>query len=293
MASCVKADQTQMQMVLSAVLNNASEAMDGKGLIKIFTTKKEINRENSKNYAGLNPGSYICLTVEDNGTGMNEETRDRLFEPFFSTKFQGRGLSMAAAYGIVRNHGGSISVDSEVGKGTAVRIYLPVSNMQIKAEKERPKYEMTQGEGTILIIEDEEVVMDLMRVFLEKLGYSVLEATTGKKAVDIVQTFESDIDLAILDLMLPDMEGKTTFQHLKEARPDLKVIICSGYSIDGPAQEIINSGAQDFIQKPFSLNKISEKLKKVLEGKSDRKHGMRHYPVSNKNPIENTTRLFP
>ena len=125
---------------------------------------------------------------------------------------------------------------------------------------------VVKGTGTILVIEDEEMLMDVSRAILERLGYRVLAAQNGKEAIDIAKTFDGDIDLAILDILLPDMGGKAIYPLLMEARPKLKVIICSGYSIDGPAKEILDAGAQDFIQKPFTIADLSEKLKKVLEG---------------------------
>jgi PAS domain S-box-containing protein len=257
-------DLTQMQMVLFAILTNASEAIEGEGRILITTGKEEIDEEFVKHHPGLKPGPYVYITVEDDGTGMDKETRSRVFEPFFTTKFQGRGLGMASAYGIVKNHDGWISVYSEIGKGTVVRIYLPAVDVQIK-EPAKPKIEPAKGSGTVLIIEDEEIVMDVSQAMLERLGYHTLAAKDGREAIEIVKTFDGDIDLAILDIVLPDMEGKDVYRLITETRPNLKVIVCSGYSIDGPAQEILDDGAEDFIQKPFTLTGISEKLKGVLE----------------------------
>ncbi len=173
---------------------------------------------------------------------------------------------MAAVYGIVTNHDGWISVDSEPGKGTVVQIYLPAVKVEVK-EEERPKIKPAKGTGTILVIEDEDVVIDVVLAMLERLGYNVLLAKTGKEAINIANSFDADIDLAILDILLPDLPAKEVYRGIMEARPDLKVIVCSGYAIDGPPQEILDAGAQDFIQKPFSYATLSEKLKEVLEGK--------------------------
>ena len=255
----VEADITQLQMVLSAVLNNAAEAIDGHGQLRLNVTDKEVQ----SGHPHLEPGNYACISIEDDGKGMDEETRARIFEPFFTTYFQGRGLGMAAVYGIIKNHNGWISVDSELGKGTTVCIYLPAfEDMETKKEDEKLKLE--KGSGTILLIEDESMVLDVCGTMLKKLNYSVLEAKTGAEAINIAKTFDGVIDLALLDIDLPDMDGSSLYPFLKEARQNLKVIVCSGYSFDGPVQEIMEAGAQGFIQKPFDIRVLSKKLKEIL-----------------------------
>jgi len=262
----VEVDLTQMQMVLSAIVANASEALEGEGHIRISTKEVGIDEEFVKHHPGLKPGPYVCLTVEDDGKGMNEETKSRVFEPFFTTKFQGRGLGMAAVYGIVQNHGGWISVDSKLEKGTVIQVNLPALKVQAK-NKKKQRTEMGNGTGTILVVEDEEVVTDVISQMLEKLDYRILLAKTGKEAVDIAKTFEGNIDLSLLDIVLPDMVGRDIYPLLMEARPNLKVIVCSGYDLDGPGKEILDAGAQDFIQKPFAFTALSEKVREVLEAK--------------------------
>ena len=265
----IKADYTQMQMVLSAILANSNEAIEDEGLIRITAENKDLDEAFTKHHPGLKPGPYVCLTVEDDGKGMDEETTSRIFEPFFTTKFHGRGMGMPAVYGIVKNHDGWIYVDSELGKGTTVRIYLPaISAGSREGEKAvtQPEVELGIGEGTILVIEDEEVVIEVTQTMLERLGYRVMVARTGKAAIHIAETFDGQIDLALLDIKLPDMEGGKVYPLIMKARPDLKVIVFSGFAIEGPAREILDAGAQDFIQKPFSLATLSEKVKEVLEG---------------------------
>ena len=264
--SPIHADRTQMQMVLSAILTNADEAMEGEGIIKITARNAVLDKGFAEKYPGLKPGPYVCLTIEDDGKGMDEETRNRIFEPFFTTNFQGRGMGMAAVYGIVKNHDGWIYVDSELGKGTVVQIHLPAVEVEVKKE-EKPKIEPVKGTGTILVIEDEDVVLEVTQAMLERLGYRVMAARTGKDAIHIAETFDGDIDLALLDIKLPDMEGGKIYPFIMKSRPELKVIVFSGHAIDGPAREILDAGAQGFIQKPFSLAALSEKLKHVLEGK--------------------------
>jgi len=266
----MEADSTQMQMVLSAIMANSNEAMEGPGRIRISTRNMDLDQGFIKDHSGLKPGPYVCLSIEDDGKGMDEETRRRIFDPFFTTYFMGRGLGMASVYGIIRNHDGAITVDSELGKGTVVRIYLPAISAESKEQGakavKQPEVELPTGDATILVIEDEEDVMMLFRQVLERLGYRVLQAETGKKAIRLAETFDGQIDLAILDIKLPDMTGDKVYPLIMEARPDLKVVVCSGYTIDGPPQDILDAGAEGFIQKPFSISTFAEKLKEVLEG---------------------------
>ncbi|MBN2124162.1 MAG: PAS domain S-box protein [Deltaproteobacteria bacterium] len=266
----VKVDQTQMQMAISAILSNASEAIEGKGRIRITCRNVEIRAENSQEYPDLRPGPYVCLAIQDDGKGMDEETKRRVFEPFFTTKFQGRGLGMAAVYGIVKGHNGWISIGSGLGKGTTIRIYLPALEAVAKEHAE-PKTDIPKGSGTVLLIEDEDAVMEISHALLERLGYRVLKARTGEEAIRLAETFDGDIDVALLDIFLPDMEGRAVFPFLMKARPNLKVIVCSGYSLEGPAQEVLDSGAHAFVQKPFSIGDISTRLKEVMGRTQDRK----------------------
>jgi two-component system, cell cycle sensor histidine kinase and response regulator CckA len=275
----IEADPTQIQMALSAVLENASESIEGEGHIRIIIENEEINEEFARNHADLKVGPYVCVRIEDNGKGMDEETRRRIFEPFFTTKFQGRGLGLAAVYGIIKNHGGLITIDSEPAKGTTARIYLPaiedtderpmgIPADQIEREKPFKQWsEIPRGTGTILVIEDEELVMYAAKMVLEKLDYQVLEARSGKEAVDIVKTYEGDIDLAILDMKLPDIGGEKVYPSIKAVRPEMKVIICSGYALDESIRGILDKGAQGYIEKPFALTTLAEKLKEVLDEK--------------------------
>ena len=268
--SHVKADHAQMQMVLSAILANSNEAIEDEGIIRITAENKDLDEDFTKQHPGLKPGPYVCLTIEDDGKGMDEETRSGIFEPFFTTKFQGRGMGMAATYGIIKSHDGAITVDSEPGKGTVVSIYLPAIEAKKAVKKEKvlsPAVKLPMGEGTILVIEDEETLVMMFKQILERLGYRVLLAETGKEAVELAKTFDGQIDLALLDIKLSDMDGGRVYPLIMEARPDLKVIVCSGYSIHGPAQHILDAGAEGFIQKPFSIAPFAEKLKEVLEGK--------------------------
>jgi PAS domain S-box-containing protein len=261
--SRIKADFTQMQMIISAIVANAQEAIEGKGIIRIYVKDEEID-DYSASILDAKPGRYVCFTVEDNGKGMDEETKNKMFDPFFTTKFHGRGLGMAAVHGIVKNHDGCISVDSKPGRGTEVRFFLPAVDTKV-IEGTAKSIEPTNGTGTILVIEDEEMVMDVSRKMLEKLDYQVLQASNGAEAGNIAKTYNGDIDLAIMDVCLPDMMGGVLYPLISKARPEMKVIVSSGYDIEGPAREILDAGAQGFIQKPYSFNALSEKLNEVLD----------------------------
>ncbi len=258
----VKADVSQLQMVISALIHNAAEAMDSGGTIRV-STRNEIVGEKRTPGQDLAPGPYVCLSVEDNGRGMDEQVRKRIFEPFFTTKFHGRGLGLPAVYGIIKGHGGCVVVESEAGKGTQVRIYLPAVESAEKKPEIRER-EPLQGAGTLLIVEDDGSIMNVSKKLLERIGYRVLTAKTGRDALRVSGGFKEKIDLAILDAVLPDMAGREIYQHLVETRPGLKVLVCSGYSIDGPAEDILKAGAQGFIQKPFSFRELNRRVQEIM-----------------------------
>jgi PAS domain S-box-containing protein len=260
----IHADVTQMHMVLSSIVRNAQEAIEASGCIKIYTGLKEVDHLFVKHRARLEPGRYVYLRIEDDGRGMDEAVRSRIFEPFFSTKEQGRGLGMAATYGIVKNHNGWIEVDSEPGRGTRVEVYFPVSQVQEDAVRE-PRANLSYGGGTVLVIEDEKPVMDAMKRALELLGYHVVAAASGKEGVEHVQAAQGEIDLAILDVGLPDMPGDSVYKALIEKQAGLKVLICSGYAPSDMTQDILDKGASGFVQKPFSLAEFSAKVKEMFE----------------------------
>jgi signal transduction histidine kinase len=259
----IEADILQMQMVLAACLTNACEAIDEEGRIEISTQNVIIDKQVSQDSSGLSDGRYVSLAIEDNGRGMDESTRQRLFEPFYTTKFQGRGLGMAAVYGIIRNHGGWIKVDSEVGRGTRVIIYFP-SVDDVPLQDKRSGASVALGTETILLVDDDDVVVDVSQKILTRLGYQTMVAKTGEEATTIFKKTDEKFDLVLLDMKLPDIDGKKVFSTLKQTRPDTKVIIFSGFSLDGPVQEILDAGADGFVQKPFSLSTLSTQIREVL-----------------------------
>jgi two-component system, cell cycle sensor histidine kinase and response regulator CckA len=261
----IEVDLTQMQMMLAAILSNASEAMEDQGRVRITLKNTTVSKNKCRKHPGLKPGNQVLLRISDNGKGMDEQTRSRIFEPFFTTKFQGRGLGMAAVYGIVKKHGGYVYVESATGKGSTVSIFLP--GIQAKdqvTEKVEPYAAAPKPNRTALIVEDEHLVMEVNRAIVEKLGYHVLEAKSGKEAIEIASQYEGDIDFAMLDVILPDMDGSKIYPKLMEHRPKLKVVVCSGFALDGPARQILECGAQSYIQKPFTVAALSAVLKKIF-----------------------------
>ena len=259
----IEADILQMQMVTAAILTNACEAIDGEGHIQISTQNVIIDEAFSQDSPELSEGRYVSLAIEDNGRGMDESTRQRLFEPFYTTKLQGRGLGMAAVYGIIRNHGGWIKVDSEIGRGSRIIINFPSVDV-VPLQDKRSGASVALGTETILLVEDDDVVVDISQKILTRLGYQTLVAKTGEEAIKIIKKTDEKFDLVLLDMKLPDIDGKIVFSNLMETRPDTKVIIFSGYSLDGPVQEILDAGADGFVQKPFSLSTLSTQIREVL-----------------------------
>ena len=263
--SSIEADQSQIEQVLLNLYINASGAMLRGGTLTLKTVN--ITRNNIKNIAhNIRSGSYALLTVTDTGTGMDKEVRDRIFEPFFTTKQMGRGtgLGLASVYGIIKGHRGYIHVDSEKGRGTTFSIYLPASDKEIVTVI-KPAGCVIEGSGTILLVDDEDSVLDTSVMMLEKTGYTVLEAKGGREAVEIYEANNDKIDLVILDMIMPDMGGGEAYDKMKEINPDVKVLLSSGYSIEGEASEILDRGCDSFIQKPFNLKKLSEKIRELLD----------------------------
>ena len=204
--------------------------------------------------------------MTDNGIGMDEATRQRIFEPFYTTKEMGRGtgLGLASTYGIVKNHDGIINVYSEKGEGTTFNIYLPASDKRVAEEKETTG-EIIEGTETILLVDDEDMIVNVGEKILERLGYTAIIAKSGKEAIDIYRENRDKIEMVILDMIMPDIGGKVAYERLKEINPDIKVLLSSGYSITGQAQEILDKGCNGFIQKPFNLKDLSQKIREILD----------------------------
>jgi CheY-like chemotaxis protein len=200
--------------------------------------------------------------------GMDKQTIDRIFDPFFTTKEMGRGtgLGLASAYGIIKAHAGYIDVESEKGVGTTFSIYLPSSEKEVQ-KVVRVAKEVIEGKETVLLIDDEEVISEVGKDLLEAIGYRVLTARDGKEAIEIYKNNRDKIDLVILDMVMPRMSGGEAYDKMKEISPNVKVLLSSGYSIDSQAKEILARGCDAFIQKPFGMRELSQKIREVLQKK--------------------------
>jgi len=261
-------DEQQIEQVLINLYLNAWQAMDDNGKITIRSENYVVPDNTAANGSALPPGEYVRVQVEDNGVGMDDEVMKRIFDPFFTTKEVGRGtgLGLASSYGIIQNHGGNISVSSVKGEGTIFSLLLPASHGPIKEKtRNNSDSELITGGERILLIDDEAMVLELAAKLLQKLGYAVVTAPDGKKALEIVDNADIPLDLIILDMIMPNMGGGQVFDVVKKIRPEIRVLLSSGYSIDGEAQSIMARGCNGFIQKPFSLKELSKKVREVLE----------------------------
>jgi nitrogen-specific signal transduction histidine kinase/ActR/RegA family two-component response regulator len=278
----VEVDQGQIEQVLLSLYDNAWQAMPGGGALYLETENVVLEKDYCKLF-DMKPGNYVKFSVTDTGIGMDEATRQKIFEPFFTTKKMGRGkgLGLASVYGIIKNHGGLIHVYSEKGHGTTFNIYLPASE-NLTTGEDALTDEVIRGDQTILIVDDEKMILDVGVEILESLGYKVISAKGGREAIDIirhahqgkskeqkgkVRPINSMPDLVILDLMMPDMSGGETYDKIKGIDPKIKVLLSSGYSVNGRATEILKRGCNGFIQKPFSIKAISQKIKEILDEK--------------------------
>ena len=261
----VDVDRGQIEQVLLNLLINAWQAMPDGGNLYLETAN-EILDEHQVLPHGVEPGKYVKITITDTGTGMVPATMARIFDPFFTTKAMGRGagLGLASAYGIVRNHGGFIDVSSKIGHGTTFNIHLKASDAPLVKAILTPA-SAREGSETILLVDDDPLILEVGTAMLAALGYGVLVAQGGKEALAIYRNDGDRIRLVILDMIMPDMGGGKTYDQLRAIDPGVNVLLSSGYSIDGQASAIMNRGCNGFIQKPFNLQSLSEKVRDVLD----------------------------
>jgi len=261
----VEVDQGQIEQVLLNLYVNAWQAMPRGGDLYIQTENVILNEDYTSLF-NVDPGGYVKISVTDTGVGMDEETQRRIFEPFFTTKEMGRGtgLGLSSAYGIIKNHDGIINVNSNKGEGTTFSIYLPVLEKEV-IKKEELHEEILKGKETVLLVDDEDVITDVGEDILKTLGYKALIARSGKEAIEIYKKNKDTIDIVILDMIMPGIGGGETYDRVKEINLDIKVLLSSGYSINGEATEILKRGCNGFIQKPFNMKQLAEKIRDILD----------------------------
>jgi len=261
----VEIDRGQMEQVLLNLFLNAWQAMPGGGDLYVSLTNVELDEDKAASM-DLKPGRFVQLTVADTGMGMDEATQARVFEPFFSTKdrLRGTGLGLASTYGIIKHHGGSIAVESELDIGTSFTILLPATDKEV-AQEDHNAEALLKGHETVLLIDDEDMVIEVGARMLASLGYTVLTARSGREGLHLYDLHKGEIDIVILDMIMPDFGGKETFEALLRQDPGVKVLLSTGYSIEGQAEEIMAAGCIGFIQKPFGMGDLSHKLREVLD----------------------------
>ncbi len=264
----LQGDASQIRQVTLNLITNASEAIgEGGGEISLAVQSLKCTSEDLSEMEfseGLMPGQYAALTVTDTGSGMDDATRKKIFEPFYTTKFTGRGLGMAAVVGIVRAHGGAIRIETEVGQGSSISVFFPAASEQGSRTDVRPESEpspLWKGMGKVLLVEDEDSARELARIVLERAGLEVVEAADGLEAMAIFRTDPELFSCVLLDLTMPNMDGVETYSRLRAIRPDLRVILCSGYPEHAAMARFADLGLAGFLKKPYE----PEELLKCLQ----------------------------
>jgi two-component system cell cycle sensor histidine kinase/response regulator CckA len=261
----VEVDQGQIVQVLLNIYMNACQAMPAGGKLYLQTENVTL-AEDYVEPSNVKPGKYVKISITDTGLGMEEATQERIFDPFFTTKEMGKGtgFGLPSAYGIIKNHGGIINVNSEKGEGTTFDIYLPTSEKEVTKQQGLPGKEL-KGEESVLLVDDEDMIIDVGQEMLKALGHEVFTARSGREAIEVYEANKGKIDIVILDMIMPDMGGGEAYDRMKEINPNIKVLLSSGYSIDGQAKEILARGCFGFMQKPFNLRDLSQKLRGILD----------------------------
>jgi PAS domain S-box-containing protein len=262
----VEVDQGQMEQMLMNLYVNAAQAMPDGGNLCIGTQRAVLDHKTAAANE-VEPGDYVTIAVRDSGKGMDKKTLERIFDPFFSTKARGRGtgLGLATVYGLVKGHKGMIEVTSAPGQGTIFRIYLPAISRKPVPDTVASS-EKSPETATILLVDDEKTVLETTGELISMFGYRVYPVGSGQEAIATFLAMQPKVDLVILDMIMPGISGGATFDRLREINPEVRVLLSSGYSLDGQARDIMNRGCKGFIQKPFTMNELSQKIKTALAG---------------------------
>jgi CheY-like chemotaxis protein len=263
----VRADSGQIEQVIINLCINARDAMPEGGRLMIETSNVFINGEYCGTHLEAEPGRYVLLCITDSGVGMDEATQARIFDPFFTTKAvgQGTGLGLSTAYGIVRQHGGIINVYSEPGRGSLFKIYLPVAErLALEVGREIPR-KSRGGHETILVAEDDRMVRELMKTILERAGYTIYTAINGEEAINAVKARKEEIDMAILDVVMPRQSGKAVFNQIRKIKPAMTVLFASGYSENAIHTDFILDAGMELLQKPFASGDLLNRVRQLLD----------------------------
>jgi len=267
----INGDPGQIQQVILNLVINASEALEDKvGLItistgKIYCDKAYLENTFSGEVSNLKEGEYVFLEVTDTGCGMDKETMSRIFEPFFTTKFTGRGLGLSAILGIVKGHNGAIRVYSEKGKGSSFKVLFPAGTKSEKRATINPTFVPTLKGATILIVDDENLVLQVASQMIKLLGGKTILANDGREGITKFKENKDKIDFVLLDLTMPDLSGDEVFREIKKIKEDVKVILMSGYNDQEVSQRLVGRGFAGFIQKPFTLDSLQKIFNKNYE----------------------------
>ncbi len=263
----VRADRAQLEQVVLNLVVNARDAMPHGGRITLEVRVAELDRAYAEAHAGVNPGSYAMIAVSDDGCGMDAETIAHVFEPFYTTKEQGRGtgLGLSTVYGIVERNGGSISVESEPGHGSSFRVYLPRILESVEVRRDAFDTPAPGGHETVLLVEDEDAVRDLVREALELIGYRVITAPGGEEGLDLADVHPGAIHLLVTDVVMPRMGGAELARLLSERRPDTRVLFMSGYTDDAVVRHGVLEARVAFLQKPFTLEALARRVRETLD----------------------------
>jgi signal transduction histidine kinase/CheY-like chemotaxis protein len=262
----VLGDPNQLQQVILNLTVNARDAMPDGGKLSLATDTTYLDDNYCRTHLGVHPGHYLAITVSDSGCGIPKEIQDRVFEPFFTTKLSGKGTGMGLAmvYGIVENHKGFIQLHSEIGKGTSFKIYLPLSIDPVQLKPSQDLGKPTSGKGRVLFVDDEPVVRAVAGEMLKGLGYKVVSCVNGREALEYYRVHAAEVDLTILDMIMPEMGGPECFLEMKRINPKIKAILSTGYGFDGQASQAVNEGMVGFIQKPYKLSEFSIAIAKAM-----------------------------
>jgi two-component system, cell cycle sensor histidine kinase and response regulator CckA len=267
----ITGDIAQIQQVVMNLIINAAEAIgDKNGTINIAIKKTIVPADHAEtDFFGTTilPADYACLTVSDNGCGMDVETQKRIFEPFFTTKFTGRGLGMSAVLGIIKSHNGSLQLSGTPGVGTTFTIYFPSSDKCVSAEATQAAVSVPSSKAnrTILMVDDEESLRIIGSALLNAMGFSVITASNGREAIEVYRERESGIDLILMDLLMPVMSGIDAYRLLREIAPAIPIVICSGCGTEGMSEEFDNDEYTAALQKPYKLDLLRNTLTKFID----------------------------